>query len=464
MSTFNVKNPATGKVLAEIQESTKEEVEAIIEDVHQGFSEWKSRDAHDRAAIIKKWHDLIEENKNELAEIITKESGKPLKEALGEVNYANSYIAWYAEEAKRIYGKTIPASTPNKNIIIKKQPVGVVAGITPWNFPAAMLTRKTAPALAAGCTFVAKPAVETPLTTIKLVELAHEAGVPKNVLQYVNGSGSKIGPIFTENKLVKKITFTGSTPVGKNLIRESAKTVKHVSMELGGHAPIIVCEDADIEAAATQTLISKFRNAGQTCICANRVFVHESVVTAFADKLKEKVSQLKIGNGLEEETDIGPLINKKGFDKVKAQCENAAKLGAEILVGGHGKVDEDKETYFFEPTVLLNATQEMDIMNDETFGPLLPIQSFANIDEAISLANSLPFGLAAYYFTNDYRTGLYLSDHLDFGVIGWNDGAPSAAYAPFGGLKESGIGKEGGAEGMEPYLDTKYLSIGGLKV
>lgn len=460
--TFDIKNPATGEVIDSLKVNTKEEVINAIETCHQGFKEWRETDAHYRSDVIKEWFRLINEHKEELAEIITKESGKPLPEALGEVTYANAYIEWYAEEAKRIYGRTIPANSPGKNIIIKKQPVGLVAGITPWNFPAAMLTRKVAPALAAGCSFIIKPAAETPLTTMRLVELAYEAGVPENVFKAVNGAGSDIGKIFTDSALVRKITFTGSTAVGKSLIENSADTVKHVSMELGGHAPIIICGDADIDIAVDQTIASKFRNAGQTCICANRLFVHESIVDEYSEKLSEKVAQLKVGNGLDEGVQVGPLINEKAYDKVSAQADNAKELGADIMCGGEGIVDKEKATYFYKPTVIKNANQEMEIMNEETFGPLIPIQSFTDIDEAINLANSLSYGLAAYYFTNDYKTGLYLSDQLDFGVIGWNDGAPSAAHAPFGGLKESGLGKEGGIEGIEAYLDTKYLSIGNL--
>lgn len=460
--TFDIKNPATGDVIDTLEINTKDEVLAAIEDCQEGFKAWRETDAHYRSGVIKEWFRLINEHKGELAEIITKESGKPLAEALGEVAYANAYIEWYAEEAKRIYGRTIPTNSPNKNIIIKKQPVGLVAGITPWNFPAAMLTRKVAPALAAGCSFIIKPAAETPLTTMRLVELAYQAGVPENVFKAVNGSGSDIGKIFTDSPLVRKITFTGSTPVGKSLIENSANTVKHVSMELGGHAPIIICGDADIDIAVDQTIASKFRNAGQTCICANRLFVHESIADEYAEKLSAKVAQLKVGNGLDENVQVGPLINKKAYDKVSEQANNAKELGADIVCGGDGIVDADKETYFYNPTVIKNANQEMKIMNEETFGPLIPIQSFSEIDDAIELANGLPYGLAAYYFTNDYKTGLYLSDQLDFGVIGWNDGAPSAAHAPFGGLKESGLGKEGGIEGIEAYLDTKYLSIGNL--
>jgi succinate-semialdehyde dehydrogenase/glutarate-semialdehyde dehydrogenase len=459
---FDVKNPATGAVIESLSQHSEAEIHEAIKGCHQGFKEWSRKDAHARASILKEWYRLVEAHKEELAEIITQESGKPLKEALGEVQYANSYIEWYAEEAKRIYGRTVPANASSKRIVIKKQPVGLVGGITPWNFPAAMLTRKVAPALAAGCAFIAKPASETPLTTMRLIELAYEAGIPENVLKYVNGSGSTTGPIFSSNPLITKITFTGSTEVGKNLMSESADTVKHVSMELGGHAPVIVCKDADLDLAVEQTVASKFRNAGQTCICVNRIFADSAIADKFAEKLKEAVEKLIVGNGLDESTDVGPLINKKGYEKVKSQYENAVGLGAETLCGGEGIIDHDKETYFFKPTVLTGVTQEMDIMHEETFGPLLPIQTFDDIDEALELANALPFGLASYYFTNDYKLGNYISEHLEFGVIGWNDGAPSAAHAPFGGLKESGVGKEGGLEGIEPYLETKYLSIGGL--
>lgn len=393
---------------------------------------------------------------------MTMESGKPLHESLGEVDYATSYIDWYAEEAKRLYGRTIPANTESKRIIVSRQPVGLVAAITPWNFPAAMMTRKAAPALAAGCTFVVKPAEDTPLTTMKLIELAHKAGIPADVIQCVNGYGSEVGKIFTESKYVRKITFTGSTPVGKLLIRDSASTVKHVSMELGGHAPVIVAHDADIDLAVEQTIASKFRNAGQTCICANRVLVHESIVEEFAEKLTNEVKKLKVGNGLEKGTQIGPVINEKGFNKIVSQVNDAISKGAEVLCGNKYNANKEKGYFFVYPTVLKNVNENMKIMQEETFGPILPITTFQELEEAVNIANSTPYGLAAYFFTNDYRTGIYLHEHLDFGIIGWNDGSPSAAHAPFGGMKESGIGREGGVEGIEPYLETKYLSIGDI--
>ena len=455
-----IKNPATGKVVQEIKANTEEEIKRAIVKGHESFKDWSLVNAHERSRLLKRWSHLIQENKEAIAIVMTKESGKPLKESLGEVDYATSYIDWYAEEAKRLYGRTIPANTESKRIVVTRKPVGLVAAITPWNFPAAMMTRKAAPALASGCTFIVKPAVETPLTTIKLVELAHEAGFPKDVIQCVNGSGRVVGNIFTDSSYIRKITFTGSTSVGKSLIRKSADTVKHVSMELGGHAPVIVAADANVDSAVQQTIASKFRNAGQTCICANRILVHEDIVDEFSDKLTLAVSKLKVGDGLDEGTDVGPVINGDGFNKVVSQVEDAISKGAELLYGNEYDADKEKGYFFIQPTVLKNVTEEMDIMQEETFGPVLPITVFTDLEEAVEIANSTPFGLAAYFFTNDYRTGIYLNENLDFGIIGWNDGAPSAAHAPFGGLKESGLGREGGLEGIEPYLETKYLSIG----
>ncbi|KXH83788.1 NAD-dependent succinate-semialdehyde dehydrogenase [Sporosarcina sp. HYO08] len=457
-----VKNPATGEVVQEVRRHSKEEVNKALENGHKEFSRWSRINAHERSRLLRNWSNIIQENKAEIAEIMTRENGKPLKESLGEVNYATSYIDWYAEEALRIYGRTIPANSESKRIIVSRHPIGLVAAVTPWNFPAAMMTRKAAPALAAGCTFVVKPAVETPLTTIKLVELAHEAGIPEDAIQYVNGSGSVIGKLFTDSQYVRKITFTGSTPVGKALIKDSADTVKHVTMELGGHAPLIIAEDADIDFAVSQTILSKFRNAGQTCVCANRILVHENVVDDFANKLTEAVNQLKVGNGLDESTDIGPIINEKGYEKIVEQVNDAINKGAELLTGNQYEVNKEQGYYFVYPTVLKNVDERMVIMQEETFGPIAPITSFKTLEEAVEIANSTLYGLAAYFFTNDYKVGTYLHENLDFGIIGWNDGAPSAAHVPFGGMKESGLGREGGIEGIEPYLETKYLSIGNL--
>lgn len=459
--SFSVTDPATGDVIQEVTYDSEEEIKQALKRGHEAFKDWSRVNAHKRSNLLKKWSKKIQENKQDIAEVMTRENGKPLKESLGEVDYATSYIDWYAEEAKRIYGRTIPANTESKRIIVTKQPVGLVAAITPWNFPAAMMTRKAAPALAAGCTFVVKPAVETPLTTIRFIELAHEAGIPKDVVQCVNQRGSVAGEIFTNSEYVRKITFTGSTPVGKSLIKNSADTVKHVTMELGGHAPLIIAEDANLDEAVQQAIATKFRNAGQTCVCANRLIVHDSILDEFSKKFAAEVSKLKVGNGLEEGTDIGPIINKKGYEKIVAQVEDALDKGAEALVGNKYDVNDDKGSYFVYPTVLKNVDEDMTIMHEETFGPIAPIIGYKQVEEAVEIANNTPFGLAAYFFTNDYRKGTFLAENLDYGIIGWNDGGPSAAHAPFGGMKESGLGREGGLEGIEPYLETKYLSIGG---
>ncbi|MBP2256705.1 succinate-semialdehyde dehydrogenase/glutarate-semialdehyde dehydrogenase [Virgibacillus campisalis] len=460
--SIKVNNPATGELIEEVKIDSEEEIKQAIKECHDGFKKWSKINAHERSRLLRKWSEKIQENKEVIAEIMTKENGKPLHESLGEVNYATSYIDWYAEEAKRIYGRTIPANTESKRIVVSRQPIGLVAAITPWNFPAAMMTRKAAPALAAGCTFIVKPAVETPLTAIKIVELAYEAGIPADAIKCVNGRGSVVGDLFTDSEYIRKITFTGSTPVGKTLIKNSADTIKHVTMELGGHAPLIVAEDADLDYAVKQTIGTKFRNAGQTCVCANRLIVHENIVDAFSEKLTQEVEKLKVGNGLEEGTDIGPIINKKGYDKIVEQVNDAVEKGADVLIGNKYDQDNEKGYFFVHPTVLKNVNDEMEIMHEETFGPVAPITSFKDLEEAVEIANSTPYGLAAYFFTNDYRTGTYLHDHLDFGIVGWNDGGPSAAHAPFGGMKESGLGREGGIEGIEPYLETKYLSVGNL--
>lgn len=463
MSTqFKVLNPATGELVKNVTLNTEDEIKQALKNGHNAFKKWAKIDAHTRSKLLKDWSRIIQENKEDIAKVMTLENGKPLKESLGEVTYATTYIDWYAEEATRIYGRTIPASSESKRIVVSHQPIGLVAAITPWNFPAAMMTRKAAPALAAGCTFIIKPAEETPLTTMTLVELAHEVGIPHDAIQYVNGKGPDVGTLFTDSEYIRKITFTGSTPIGKLLMRNSADTVKHVTMELGGHAPLIVAEDADLDYAVTQTILSKFRNAGQTCICANRVIVHENIVDAFSEKLTKAVKKLIVGNGMDKDTDIGPIINEKGYQKIYSQVNDAIEKGANVLTGNEYKANVDQGSFFVYPTVLKNVKENMTIMQEETFGPIIPIISFKKIEEAVEIANSTPFGLAAYFFTNDYRVGTYLHDHLDFGIIGWNDGAPSGAHVPFGGMKESGLGREGGSEGIEPYLETKYLSIGHL--
>ncbi|MEC1613864.1 succinate-semialdehyde dehydrogenase [Bacillus mojavensis] len=457
---LTVYNPATGEAIKTIPQQSAKEVEEAIERSHQAFKSWSKTSANERASLLKKWYELIVEHKEELADLITKENGKPYQEAVGEVLYGAGYIEWFAEEAKRVYGRTVPAPTTGKRIVVTRQAVGPVAAITPWNFPNAMITRKAAPALAAGCTFIIKPAPDTPLSAYELARLAYEAGIPKDVLQVVIGDGEEIGNVFTSSPKIRKITFTGSTPVGKILMKNSADTVKHVSMELGGHAPLIVDEDANIDLAVEQAMVSKYRNAGQTCVCANRLIVHESIKDEFAAKLSEQVSKLKVGNGLEEGVNVGPIINKRGFEKIVSQIDDAVEKGAKVVAGGTYERNDDKGCYFVNPTVLANVDTSMNIMHEETFGPVAPIVTFTDIDEAIELANDTPYGLAAYFFTENYRRGIYISENLEYGIIGWNDGGPSAVQAPFGGMKESGIGREGGSEGIEPYLDTKYMSIG----
>ncbi|MCY8508198.1 succinate-semialdehyde dehydrogenase [Bacillus mojavensis] len=457
---LTVYNPATGEAIKTIPQQSAKEVEEAIERSHQAFKSWSKTSANERASLLKKWYDLIVEHKEELADLITKENGKPYQEAVGEVLYGAGYIEWFAEEAKRVYGRTVPAPTTGKRIVVTHQAVGPVAAITPWNFPNAMITRKAAPALAAGCTFIIKPAPDTPLSAYELARLAYEAGIPKDVLQVVIGDGEEIGNVFTSSPKIRKITFTGSTPVGKILMKNSADTVKHVSMELGGHAPLIVDEDANIDLAVEQAMVSKYRNAGQTCVCANRLIVHESIKDEFAAKLSEQVSKLKVGNGLEEGVNVGPIINKRGFEKIVSQIDDAVQKGAKVVAGGTYERNDDKGCYFVNPTVLAEVDTSMNIMHEETFGPVAPIVTFTDIDEAIELANDTPYGLAAYFFTENYRRGIYISENLEYGIIGWNDGGPSAVQAPFGGMKESGIGREGGSEGIEPYLETKYMSIG----
>ena len=392
MASLEVLNPATNEVIETLEYTSETTAKQQIEKAHKAFKSWREVDAHERADKLYKWFSLINEHKDELAELITKEGGKPLKEAQGEVDYANSYVSWYAEEAKRIYGRTIPANTPNKNIIVKKFPVGVVGAITPWNFPAAMITRKIAPALAAGCTIVCKPATQTPLTTIHLIELAHEAGIPEDAVQYVIMPGKDAGELFTKHPVMQKVTFTGSTNVGKKLIAQAAESVENVTMELGGLAPLIVHEDADIEYAVDQTIASKFRNAGQTCICANRVYVHEAVEAEFVQQLTQKVHELKVGNGMDEDVTIGPLINEDGVKKVVNQLKDAESKGAKLS----RSLDEAQEMggNFLKPVVVSNANQDMLAMQEETFGPIVPIATYSDLEDAIQMANDTQFGLA----------------------------------------------------------------------
>jgi succinate-semialdehyde dehydrogenase / glutarate-semialdehyde dehydrogenase len=455
LPVVEVNNPATGEVIATVPKGGAEEAASAADAAYEAFKEWSKLSAYDRSELIRDWHDLIKDNTEDLARTMTEEQGKPLTEARGEINYANGFISWYAEEGKRIYGESIPATVQNKRLFVHKQPVGVTAVITPWNFPAAMITRKVGPALAAGCTVVIKPANLTPITAIKLVQLAEQAGIPKGVLNVVTGDSKVIGETWLADTRVRKLTFTGSTEVGKQLMKGAAETVKKISLELGGHAPAIVLEDCDLDKAAAGVLAAKFRNAGQTCVCVNRVYVHESIADAFTKKLVEKASALKVGNGLEDGIDIGPLIDEAAIEKVQQHVIDAKEKGATVELGGNAK-----DGLFFEPTILTGVTDNMICMTDETFGPVTPITTFKTEDEAISRANDSIYGLAAYVFTENITKGILISEQLEYGIVGLNDGIPSTPQAPFGGFKQSGLGREGGHQGMDEYLEVKYISVG----
>ncbi len=451
-----VVNPSTQQIVGTVPEGGRKEATLAVDAAHEAFKTWSKKTADERSSLLYRWYELIDENKEEMATLMTKEQGKPYQEAYGEVNYANGFIKWYAEEAKRIYGDTIPASQSDKRIIVQKQPVGVAAVITPWNFPAAMITRKVGPALAAGCTVVIKPAEQTPLTAIMLAELAEEAGIPAGVVNVVTGEASDIGKAWLDDKRVRKLTFTGSTPVGKLLMEGSARTLKKVSLELGGQAPLIVMDDADIDQAVEGAVQSKYRNAGQTCVCSNRMYVHESIAEPFAEKMAKAVENLTVGDGLEEGVTIGPLIDKDAIEKVEKHVEDAKAKGAKIVSGG---VRHEKGDLFYTPTVIMNATEDMLCMTEETFGPVAPIATFKTDEEAIERANNTDFGLAAYVFTKDLSRAFRISEALEYGIVGVNDGVPSTPQAPFGGMKESGIGREGGYYGIEEFLEIKYTSF-----
>lgn len=454
---IEVINPATNQVIATVPKGGRAEAKKAVDAAYAAFKEWSVKTAGERSQLLMKWFQLIGENIEDIARIMTCEQGKPLKEAIAEINNANSYISWYAEEGKRIYGETIPSSHPNKRILVLKQPVGVVAAITPWNFPASMITRKVAPALAAGCTAVIKPAGQTPLTAIKLVELGHLAGIPKGVLNVVTGDARAIGDTWLQDDRVRKLTFTGSTEIGKQLMKGAADTVKKISLELGGHAPFIVMDDADIDKAVEGVISSKFRNAGQTCICTNRIYVHESIEAEFNEKFSQAAKQLKIGNGLDDGTDVGPMIDLHAIDKVKEQIDDAVKKGGKVLMGGNRASLEDG--YYFEPTIISNVTDDMICMYEETFGPLAPVATFKTEEEVIKRANNSTYGLAAYVYTQNLGRAIRISEQLEYGIVGLNDALPTVAQAPFGGTKESGLGREGGHHGIEEYLEVKYISV-----
>ena len=459
--TVPVFNPATREEIVSIPNAGLEETRRAIEAADRAFKSWRDVVAKERSAILKRWFNLIMENQEDLAQLMTAEQGKPLAESRGEVGYGAAFVEWFAEEGRRIYGDTISANNPNQRIVTLKQPVGVVAAITPWNFPIAMITRKVAPALAAGCTIVLKPATETPLCALALAELAEQAGVPAGVFSVVAGKQARvIGGEMTGSPLVRKLTFTGSTEIGKVLMEQCAGTVKKTSMELGGNAPFIVFDDADLDAAVAGAMASKYRNAGQTCVCANRILVQEGVFDAFAEKLVAAVKALKVGNGAEEGVTIGPLINDDAFDKVSAIVNQATSNGAEVLVGGEGTTAQGEN--FYQPTVLVNVDDSMDVYNEEIFGPVAPLFKFKTEEEAIRIGNDTPFGLSAYFYSRDIGRIWRVSEGLDYGIVGINEGIISTEVAPFGGVKESGIGREGSKYGIDDYLEIKYLCMGGV--
>lgn len=437
----------------------RKETEEAVNSAHEAFKVWSNTTGDEKSKLLEKVYYLMEERKEQLAKIITLENGKSLADSNREVMSAMSYIKWYAEEAKRIYGDTLTPSQKDKHLMVIDKPVGVVGAITPWNFPLSMITRKIAPAIAAGCTIVLKPALETPLSAIEVFKCFHDAGFPKGVVNLVIGEAKQIGGELTSNKKVRKIAFTGSTPVGKLLLKQSADTVKKTSMELGGHAPYIVFEDADLDLAIDGVLASKFSNSGQACISTNRIYVQNTVAKEFEEKLTEKVSKLKVGNGFEEEVSIGPLINEGSFNKMVEQVEDAKKNEGVILFGGNRAKIKDNNGYFFEPTIISQANENMKIAFEETFGPIAPVFSFETESEVIEKANNSDYGLAAYCFTNNLGRSFRVLEQLDYGIIGINDPAPITIQAPFGGFKESGMGKEGGKYGLEEYLEKKYVSI-----
>ncbi|WP_181017940.1 NADP-dependent succinate-semialdehyde dehydrogenase [Sneathiella aquimaris] len=458
-ANFEVTNPATGDVMGTVPKMGAAETKRAIDAAKKAMPAWAGLTAKARATILRKWHDLMIENTDDLARLMTMEMGKPLAEAKGEVAYAASFIEWFAEEGKRIYGDTIPEHQSDKRIIVLKQPIGVTAAITPWNFPIAMITRKAAPALAAGCPMVIKPAEMTPYSAFAMAVLAERAGVPAGILSVVTGVPQDIGGEMTSNPDVAKLTFTGSTATGKLLMEQCAATVKKTSMELGGNAPFIVFDDADLDDAVEAALASKYRNAGQTCVCANRLYVQEGVYDEFANRLAEKVKGMKVGNGLEDGVTQGPLINENAVKKVESHIEDALSKGAKILVGG--KRHELGHT-FFEPTILTGATTDMKVAREETFGPMAPLFKFKEEDEVIALANDTEFGLAAYLCARDIGRIWRVSEGLEYGIVGINTGIISTEVAPFGGVKQSGIGREGSKYGLDDYLEIKYMCLGGL--
>jgi len=454
-----VTNPATGETLAKIPYYGEAETVDAVEKAQAAFKPWAAKTAKERGAILRKWFDLLMENQEDLALIMTSEQGKPLTESRGEIAYGASFIEFYAEEAKRIYGETIPSFRADSRVVCIKQPIGVIGAITPWNFPLAMITRKVGPALAAGCTVVCKPATETPLTALAAAELADRAGVPPGVLNVVTGNSKAIGGVLTSHAHVRGITFTGSTEIGKLLMRQAADTVKRVGLELGGNAPFIVFDDADIDAAVEGAMVSKYRNMGQTCVCANRLYVQDKVYDAFVEKLAAEVKKMKVGNGVDAGIVQGPLINKDAVDKVEEHIADALAKGASVVVGGSRHALGGT---YFEPTVLKDVTSSMRVTQEETFGPVAPVYRFKDEAEVIEMANNTQFGLASYFYARDIGRVWRVAEALEYGMVGINSGLISSEVVPFGGVKESGIGREGSHHGMDEFVDVKYMLMAGL--
>jgi len=456
-ATFDVTNPARGDIIAKVADLSRAQTAAAIAAAEFAQKEWAAKTAKERASILRRWYDLMMENADDLGTILTAEQGKPLAEAKGEIGYGASFIEFFAEEAKRIYGETIPGHQPDKRIMVLKQPIGVAASITPWNFPNAMITRKAAPALAAGCSFVARPAAETPLSALVMGVLAERAGIPKGVLSIIPSSrSSEIGKEFCENPAVRKLTFTGSTEVGRILLRQAADQVMKCSMELGGNAPFIVFDDADIDEAVAGAIMCKFRNNGQTCVCANRIYVQAGVYDAFAEKLAAALSQMKIGDGLEDGVALGPLINQDAITKVQEHIADVTAKGGTVFYGGES---HQGEGFFMPPTIVTGATKDMAVATEETFGPLAPLFKFEDVDEVIELANDTIFGLASYFYAKDLSRVYKVAEALEYGIVGVNTGIISTEVAPFGGVKQSGLGREGSHHGIDDYLELKYICM-----
>ncbi|WP_216654775.1 NAD-dependent succinate-semialdehyde dehydrogenase [Pseudogemmobacter hezensis] len=448
----DVTNPASGALVGQVPQMSPEEISAVIEAAAVAQKLWAARPAAERSKILRQWFELMLQHQEDLGRIMTAEQGKPLAEAKGEIAYAASFVEWFAEEAKRVYGDTIPAPKANQRITVLRQPIGVTAAITPWNFPAAMITRKAAPALAAGCAMILRPADLTPLSALALAELAQRAGVPAGVFQVVTGSASKIGKVLTDSDVVRKLSFTGSTEVGRLLMAQCAPTIKKLSLELGGNAPFIVFDDADLDQAVEGAMLSKFRNAGQTCVCANRLLVQRGIHDAFVARLAERVAGLKVGDGMAAGTEIGPMIEAKALDKVESHISDAVEKGATLVTGG-----KRLGGLYFEPALLTGVTPQMAVAQEETFGPMAPVFAFDTEEEAIEMANDTIFGLAAYFFTRDHARVIRVSEALEYGMVGHNTGLISNEVAPFGGVKQSGLGREGSKYGIEDYLELKYL-------